>query len=171
VNFVSDGIFVTRGNGALKPSDGLVDPIVVMRRIGSGFLTTDCGLGYTLLALIHTLPFSLRLQPSLRYRTFDDVPLNSLALRTGKRSQIMARIARLDCHQLHGRAACHALRTLILCIEHRRPSVRCYQFSGKPSCGNRIHGIAHHDHLFDQNALGTIEQLMLKSDGAETDAR
>jgi hypothetical protein len=31
VNLVSDGVFVTRGDGALKPSDSLVDPIVVMR--------------------------------------------------------------------------------------------------------------------------------------------
>jgi hypothetical protein len=52
-NLVSDGVMVTRGDGELKPSDSLVDPIVVMRRIGLRFLTTDCGLGYTLLALIH----------------------------------------------------------------------------------------------------------------------
>ena len=51
-NLMSDSVFVTRRDGALKPSDSLVDPIVVMRWIGSRFLTTDCGLGYTLLALI-----------------------------------------------------------------------------------------------------------------------
>jgi hypothetical protein len=44
-NLVSDGVFVTSGDGALKPSDSLVDPIVVMRRIGLCFVTTDCGLG------------------------------------------------------------------------------------------------------------------------------
>ena len=44
-NLVSDGVLVTGGDGALKPSDSLVDPIVVMRWIGLRSLTTDCGLG------------------------------------------------------------------------------------------------------------------------------
>jgi len=39
VNLVSDCVFVTGADGALMPYDSLVDPIVVMRRIGLGFLT------------------------------------------------------------------------------------------------------------------------------------
>jgi hypothetical protein len=50
-NLVSDRVFLTRG--VLKPSDSLVDPIVVMRRIDLRFLATDCGLGYALMARIH----------------------------------------------------------------------------------------------------------------------
>jgi hypothetical protein len=53
VNLVSDRVFVTGFGGALKPYDGLVDPIVVTRRIGLGLLTTDGCLGYALLAPIH----------------------------------------------------------------------------------------------------------------------
>jgi hypothetical protein len=37
----------------LKPYDRLVDPIVVMRRIGFGLLTTDRSLDQTLFAPIH----------------------------------------------------------------------------------------------------------------------
>jgi hypothetical protein len=44
-NLVSDGVLVAGGDGALKPSDSLVDPIVVMCWIGLRFVTTDCGLG------------------------------------------------------------------------------------------------------------------------------
>jgi hypothetical protein len=68
-NLVSDGVFVTSGDGALKPSDSLVDPIVVMRWIGLCFLTTDCGLGYTLFALIqHITCFtSAPTKPLLRH--------------------------------------------------------------------------------------------------------
>jgi hypothetical protein len=40
-------------DGALKPHDCLVDPVVIARRIRLGFLTTDLSLGYALLALIH----------------------------------------------------------------------------------------------------------------------
>jgi hypothetical protein len=46
------------------------------------------------------------------------VPLNPFALRASKGSQIMTGIAGLDRRQLHWRTASHALRTLILCIEH-----------------------------------------------------
>jgi hypothetical protein len=68
-NLVSDGVFVTHGDGALKPSDSLVDPIVVMRRIGLRFLTTDCGPRYTLLALIHHITrfISAPTKPPLRH--------------------------------------------------------------------------------------------------------
>jgi hypothetical protein len=40
-------------DGALKPHDCLVDPAVMARRIGLGFLTTDRSLDYALLALMH----------------------------------------------------------------------------------------------------------------------
>jgi hypothetical protein len=50
-NLVSDRVFLTRG--ALKPSDSLVDPIVVMRRIGLRFLSADRGLGYAVMAQRH----------------------------------------------------------------------------------------------------------------------
>jgi hypothetical protein len=38
---VSNSIFVAGADGALKPCDSLIDPIVVMHRIGSGFPATD----------------------------------------------------------------------------------------------------------------------------------
>ena len=41
VNLVNDCVFVTGADGALMPYDSLFDPIVVMRRIGLGFLMTD----------------------------------------------------------------------------------------------------------------------------------
>jgi hypothetical protein len=68
-NLVRDCVFVTSWNGTLKPSDSLVDPVVVMRWIGLRFLTTDCGLGYTLLALIqHITCFtSAPTKPLLRH--------------------------------------------------------------------------------------------------------
>jgi hypothetical protein len=46
-----------------------------------------------------------------------------------------------------------------------------YQFPGKPSRGRRFHRVAHDDPLLYRTALGTIEQPMLKSDWARTDAR
>jgi hypothetical protein len=67
-NLVGD-VLVTSGDGVLKPSDSLVDPIVVMRWIGLCLLTTDCGLGYTLLALIQyvTCFTSAPTKPLLRH--------------------------------------------------------------------------------------------------------
>jgi hypothetical protein len=63
---------------------------------------------------------ALRLQPSLGHGTFDKVPLNPFAFRAGKGSQVLARRAWFDGRQLHRRTACPALRTLVLCVEHRR---------------------------------------------------
>jgi hypothetical protein len=40
-------------NGALKPYDRLINPIIVTPRIGFGPLTADSCLGYALVALIH----------------------------------------------------------------------------------------------------------------------
>jgi hypothetical protein len=56
--------------------------------------------------------------PSLSHGTFDDVPLNSFALRTSKRSQVLVQRVRLNRRQPHRRTASRALRTLVLCIEH-----------------------------------------------------
>jgi hypothetical protein len=52
VYLVSDRIPVMGFGGALKPYNGLVDPIVVTRRIGLGLLTTDRSLDQALFALI-----------------------------------------------------------------------------------------------------------------------
>ena len=61
---------------------------------------------------------ALRLYPSLRDGAVDNVPLNPFAFGAGKRSKILARRARLNRRQRHRRTACHALRTLVLCVEH-----------------------------------------------------
>jgi len=65
-------------------------------------------------------PLSILLwrHPGLRHGAVDDVPLNSLAVWAGKRSQILAPHARLNRRQPHGRTASGALRTLVLLIEH-----------------------------------------------------
>ena len=46
------------------------------------------------------------------------MPLNSLASWARKRSQVLARHARLNRRQPHGRTTSGALRTLVLCVEH-----------------------------------------------------
>jgi hypothetical protein len=61
--------------------------------------------------------------PSWRYPRFshsavDDVPLDSLASWARKRSQVLARHARLNRRQPHGRTTSGALRALVLCVEH-----------------------------------------------------
>jgi hypothetical protein len=61
--------------------------------------------------------------PFWRYPRFgrgavDNVPLKSLASWAGKRSQVLARHARLNRRQPHGRTTSGALRTLVLCVEH-----------------------------------------------------
>ena len=53
VNFVCDRDPSTSFHGALVPYDGLVNPIVMTRRIGLSLLTAECGLGDAILALIH----------------------------------------------------------------------------------------------------------------------
>lgn len=44
---------MTGADGALKPYDSLIDPVVVTRRIDLCLLTTDRSLNQALLALIH----------------------------------------------------------------------------------------------------------------------
>jgi hypothetical protein len=56
--------------------------------------------------------------PSLGHRTLNNVPLDPFAVRTSKRSQVLARRARLNRRQPHWRTASGALRALILYVEH-----------------------------------------------------
>ena len=56
--------------------------------------------------------------PRFSHSAVDDVPLNSLASWARKRSQVLARHARLNRRQPHGRTTSGALRTLVLCVEH-----------------------------------------------------
>src|ERR1700687_5925913 len=60
---------------------------------------------------------TLRGHPSFSHGAFYDVPLNPFALRTSKRSQVLAQRARLNRRQPHWRTASRALRTLVLCVE------------------------------------------------------
>ena len=53
LNRVADSALFTGADGALKPCDSLIDPIIVMRRIGLRLLTTDRSLSQALLALMH----------------------------------------------------------------------------------------------------------------------
>ena len=90
--------------------------------------------------------------------TFDDVPLNPLALRASKRSQVLAQRARLNRRQPHWRTASRALRTLVLCVEHvLLPSVRSPEFPGKPPQVSRLHGVARNDLVLYVVALRTFE--------------
>ena len=57
-------------------------------------------------------------RPRFRRGTVDHVPLNALASWASKRPQVLARHARLDRRQPHGRTASGALRALVLCVEH-----------------------------------------------------
>ena len=68
--------------------------------------------------------------PSLGHRTLNNVTLNPFAVRTSKRSQVLAQRARLNRRQPHWRTASRALRTLVLCVEHGwLPSVRSPEFT------------------------------------------
>ena len=62
--------------------------------------------------------FSLWRQPGLGYGAIDEVALNPFALRASKRSQILARTARLNRGEFHCGAASRALRALVLSVEH-----------------------------------------------------
>jgi hypothetical protein len=111
--------------------------------------------------------------PSLGHATFDDVPLNPFALRTSKRSQVLAqKRARLDRRQPHGRTASRALRALVLCVEHvLLLSVRSSEFPAKPPQVSRFDGIARNDFVLYGVALGTFEPAMFKAHGTRTNAR
>ena len=63
--------------------------------------------------------------PSLGHRTLNNVTLNPFAVRTSKRSQVLAQRARLNRRQPHWRTASRALR-----VEHGwPPSVRSPEFT------------------------------------------
>jgi hypothetical protein len=62
------------------------------------------------------LPFWRR--PRFSHSAVNDVSLNSLASWARKYSQVLARHARLNRRQPHGRTTSGALRTLVLCVEH-----------------------------------------------------
>ena len=73
--------------------------------------------------------------PSLGHRTLNNVTLNPFAVRTSKRSQVLAQRARLNRRQtsLENCKPCIA-GALVLCVEHvLLPSVRSPEFPGKPS--------------------------------------
>src|SRR5229473_1322785 len=63
--------------------------------------------------------------PKLPDRAFNDMPLDPLAVLAMKGSQVLARVARLDCRQFHRRSASGALRALVLSVEHVSPSRTC----------------------------------------------
>lgn len=55
VNLVSNRDFARGDDGALKPKDRFVDPIIVPRRIGVSLLATDRSLDQALFTLIHRI--------------------------------------------------------------------------------------------------------------------
>jgi hypothetical protein len=114
-------LFLTGVDGTLKPYDSLIDPMVVFApdrlvpshdrsQLEAGTVGDDT-----------SRRRRSRLQPGLSHSAFDDVPLNPFALRTGKRSQVLARCARLNRRQTHWRAASGAFGAFVLCVEHARP--------------------------------------------------
>src|ERR1700722_1220781 len=110
--------------------------------------------------------------PGLSNSAFDDVTLNPLAARASERTQVMAQRARLNRHQLHGRIASGALRTLGLRVEQvLLPSVRSPELPGKPPRGSRFHGVGRNDFVVYRVALGTFEPAMLKAHGTRANAR
>jgi hypothetical protein len=121
-------------------------------------------LGDARFALIHPVTGLLPLQPRFRHGTFDDVPLNSSALRAGKRSQIVPDIARLNCRQLHGRAASRALRALVLCIEHALLlSVRRSELTSEPTGRFRFQRVRCNDAYLDVIAFRAFEQPLFET--------
>jgi hypothetical protein len=70
-------------------------------------------------------------RPRFSHSAVDDVPLNSLAAWARKRSHVLARHARLNRRQPHGRTASGALRTLVLCVEHGLV-LRNQRLTGRP---------------------------------------
>jgi hypothetical protein len=80
--------------------------------------------------------------------------LNPFALGTSKRSQVMARIARLDRRQFHWGAASGTLGALVLCVEHLLyPLGRRSKFTRKPSNGPRFEWVRCNDVHLDVIAL------------------
>jgi hypothetical protein len=104
-----------------------------------------------------------RLEPGVSNGTLDDVDLNPSAVWAGKRSQILARAARLDRRKLHRRTAGRALRTLVLFVEHGVTSVRRSELSGKPSGRVRFEGVRRNDADLNVIAFGAFEQPVFEA--------
>ena len=98
--------------------------------------------------------------------------LNPLAARASERSQVMTQRARLNRHQLHGRTASGALRTLVLRVEQvLLPSVRSPELPGEPLRRSRFHRVGRNDFVVYRVALGTFEPAMLNAHGTRANAR
>ena len=92
------------------------------------------------------------------------MPLNPLALRTSKRSQVLAQRAWLNRRQPHRGTASRAWRALVLCVEHVLASlVRSPEFPAKPPYVSRFHRIARNDFVLYGVAPGAFEPAMLKA--------
>src|SRR3954447_7797895 len=92
----------------------------------------------------------------------DDVPLDSLASRASKRSQVLARHARLDRRQPHGRTTSGALRTLVLRVEHGVTSPESALasrpgFAGEPTSRCGFEGVRCNDADLNVVALRAFE--------------
>jgi hypothetical protein len=61
---------------------------------------------------------ALRRYPYFGHAAVDNVPLSHFTFWASKRSQVLTQPARLDRRQRHYRIAIHALRTLVLRVEH-----------------------------------------------------
>jgi hypothetical protein len=109
-------------------------------------------------------------QPSLGDAVVDKVPLNPPAMRASKEAQVLTRPARLNRRQLHWRTASSTLRTLVLCIEHMRPSVRRSEFTGKPTDRVWFEGIRCSDAYLNVIAFGAFEQPVFETDRARRNA-
>jgi len=97
--------------------------------MASGYIRPCCHLDLSPLILrassarrsVTAFDGALRRYPCLGDGAVDNVPLNAFAFWASKRSQVLAQAARLDRRQRHWRTAIHALRTLVLCVEHESP--------------------------------------------------
>jgi hypothetical protein len=95
------------------------------------------------------------------------VPLDPSALRAAKRSQVVARAARLDRTELHGRTASGALRTLVLCVEHvALPSIRRSEIAIEPTGRLGFEGVRCNDAYLDVIALWAFEQPVFETYGS-----
>ena len=113
---------------------------------------------------------AFRLKPSVSNGTLDNVHLNPFAIWARKRSQILTRTARLDRRELHRRTASRALWTLVLSVEHGTTSVRCSEFSGKPSDRLRFERVRRNDDYLNVIAFGAFEQTVFEADRSRRSA-
>ena len=97
--------------------------------------------------------------------------LNPFALRTRKRSQILAQRARLNRRQPHWRTASCALRALVLCVEHGRPLSSEPGVPRQATPRNSIYRVARDDFVLYGVALGAFEPAVLKAHRTRANAR